>query len=494
MLNCLKKRVNKLGKNEYDYFPKNFLWGGAIAASQADGAFDIDGKKPNSSDVQPYLKGMSNVEIQELEKQGMTLAEVKKNLTDTAHYFPKRQGIDFYHTYETDLELVAEMGFKTFRTSIDWSRVFPNGDDTQPNEVALAHYERMILKMKELEIEPIITMLHYETPTNITLKYGGWQNKAVIEMFERYGKLLLDRFGSKVKYWIVINQINMIQIEPFLSLGMCKDQFQNVEEAEYQAVHNQMVASAKIKKYATTLKEDLEIGTMVADGTAYPFSCKPDDVVLAMQHNRMQYFFTDVQFRGEYPQYAWNYFKENQFDLKVSEQELQLLKDYPLDYLAISYYFSQMVDSVKNTNKPESITTNPYLEANPWGWNVDPQGLYHTLSHYWDRYQKKIIIAENGFGMYDKLEDGQIHDAYRTNYLGKHIEQVGRAIHDGAEVIAYCAWGPIDIVSCSSQQMSKRYGFIYVDLDDEGKGTGKRIKKDSFNWYQNVIATNGAEI
>ncbi|MDQ0155810.1 glycoside hydrolase family 1 protein [Robertmurraya andreesenii] len=481
-------------QNKYAAFPKDFLWGGAIAASQADGAYNEDGKLPNSSDVQPYLKGMSNEEIQRLEQQGMTLEEVKRNLTDTTHYYPKRHGIDFYHTFESDLELLAEMGFKTFRTSIDWSRVFPNGDEMEPNEAALKHYDKMIDKMKSLGIEPIITMLHYETPINITLEYGGWKNKEVIDMFERYGKVLLDRFGNRVKYWIVINQINMIQIEPFLSLGFCKDQYENIEEAEYQAVHNQMVACAKIQKYAKTLNYDLEIGTMVADMTVYPYSCKPDDVVLAMQHNRMQYFFTDVQFRGEYPKYALNYFKGNNITLEITEEELKLLRENTMDYLAISYYFSQMVDATKNVNKADSTSVNPNLEANPWGWNVDPQGLYNTLSQYWDRYQKPIIIAENGFGMYDELEDGQIHDDYRISYLSDHIEQVGRAIQDGADVIAYCAWGPIDIVSCSSQQMSKRYGFIYVDLDDEGKGSGKRMKKDSFYWYKKVIQSNGKEL
>lgn len=481
-------------KNNFPDFPKDFLWGGAIAASQADGAYTEEGKLPNSSDVQPYLKGLSNMEIQLLEKQGMTLDQVKKNLEDTVHYYPKRFGIDFYNTFESDLELLAEMGFKTFRTSIDWSRVFPKGDETEPNELALKHYDKMIDKMKSLGIEPIITMLHYETPVHLTLQYGGWKNKAVIEMFERYGKVLLDRFGDRVKYWIIINQINMIQIEPFLSLGICKDQYDPIEEAEYQAVHNQMVASAMIQKYAKTLNYDLQIGTMVADGTVYPNSCRPDDVILAMQHNRMQYLFTDVQLRGEYPKYALNYFRENNYHLEITEEEKQILRENTMDYMAISYYFSQMVDSTKNVNKPDSITVNPHLEANPWGWNVDPQGLYNTLSQYWDRYQKPIIIAENGFGMYDKLEDGTVHDDYRISYLGSHIEQVGRAIYDGADVIAYCAWGPIDIVSCSSQQMSKRYGFIYVDLDDEGQGSGERIRKDSFHWYKQVIATNGAEI
>jgi 6-phospho-beta-glucosidase len=484
----------KMRKNNYANFPKNFLWGGAIAASQADGAYDIDGKKLNSSDVQPYLKDMSNEEIQKIEQLGMTLEELNKNINDTEQYFPKRYGIDFYHTYEQDLELLAEMGFKSFRTSIDWARVFPNGDETEPNEEALIHYGKMIDKMKSLNIEPIITMLHYETPVNITLEYGGWANKEVIDMFERYGKVLLDRFGDRVKYWIVINQVNMIQIEPFLSLGMCSDQYDRKEEAEYQGVFNQMIASAKIQAYAKTLSYSLNIGTMVADGTVYPYSCKPDDVILAMEHNRMQYFFTDIQFKGEIPIYAENYFRENDIRLDINEEERKVLNENTMDYLAISYYFSQMVDSTKNVNKPDSTTSNPNLEVSPWGWNIDAQGLYNTLSQYWDRYEKPIIIAENGFGMYDKLADGKIHDDYRTAYLSAHIEQVGRAIKNGADVIGYCAWGPIDIVSCSSQQMSKRYGFIYVDIDDEGNGTRERIKKDSFTWYQKVIDTNGIEI
>jgi len=284
----------------------------------------------------------------------------------------------------------------------------------------------------------------------------------------------------------------MIQIEPFLSLGICSDQYENFEQAIYQGVHNQMVAAAKIKAYAKELDlSELQIGTMVADGTVYPGTCHPDDVILALKHNRMQYFFTDVEFRGEYPQYAKNYFAKYHIDIAMTKEEETLLKENTLDYLAISYYYSKVVDSRKNTDKPESASENPNLEASPWGWSIDPQGLYNTLSQYWDRYEKPLLIAENGLGMYDKLEDGTVHDEYRAQYLGEHIRQVGRAIHDGANVFGYCAWGPIDIVSCSSQQMSKRYGFVYVDLDDNGLGTGKRYLKDSYFWYKSVIASNG---
>lgn len=483
-------------KNQYSYFPKNFLWGGAQAASQADGAYRDDGKGLNSSDVQPFLKGLSNEEIQKIEVQGMTLAQAKAGVTDQEHYYPKRYGIDFYHTYESDIDLLSEMGFKTFRTSLDWSRIFPNGDDEEPNVAALEHYSKMIDYLLSKNIEPIITMNHYETPLNITFKYGGWPNKDVIPMFEKFGKTLLDWFGDRVKYWIVVNQINMVQTEPWLSVGVAADQYDNLAEALYQSTHNQMVAAAWIKNYAKSFNHpNLNIGTMVADGTVFPATAKPDDVVLALQHNRMQYMFTDVQFRGAYPKFAQNYFADHDIKLAITDAEMKLIKENPMDFLGISYYYSQMVDSTKNKYEVNDITPNPYLKASPWGWAIDPQGFYNTLSQYADRYGKPIIIAENGIGMYDELtEDKKVHDDYRVDYLRQHIEQVGRAIHDGANVIAYCAWGPVDIVSCSSQQMSKRYGFIYVDLDDEGNGTGARYKKDSFTWYKKVIATNGEEL
>lgn len=486
----------KLKKSKYPSFPKGFLWGGAQAASQADGAFQADGKGFNSSDVQPYLKGMSNQRIQELESKGMTIKEVEKNSHDKLNYYPKRYGIDFYHTYRSDLKLLADCGFKTFRTSLDWSRIFPNGDDEKPNESALNHYSKMIDYMLELGIEPIITMNHYETPINISLKYGGWANKAVIPMFEKFAKILLDWFGDRVKYWIVVNQINMVQIEPWLSVGVASDQYENTEQALYQAMHNQFVAAAWVKQYANSLNNpNLNVGTMVADGTVYPATSKPDDVVLAMQQNRMQYFVTDVQFRGKYPKFALNYFEKNGLHIKATSDELKLINENRMDFLAISYYYSKIVDSTKNKMYPSDNLQNPNLKKSDWGWAVDPQGLYNSLSQYYDRYQKPIIIAENGIGSYDRLEnDYQIHDPYRIDYIGSHIEQVGRAIHDGAQVIAYCAWAPIDIVSCSSQQMSKRYGLVYVDLDDEGRGSGKRYLKDSYFWYKQVINSNGAEI
>lgn len=471
--------------------PENFLWGGAIAANQAEGAFKVEGKGVSLADLHKYYPEKSNEEISAAQHKGMSLAEVKENLADQEGYYPKRHGIDFYHTFEKDLELLSEMGFKNFRTSIDWTRIFPTGEETEPNEAGLAYYDRLIDKIIALGMEPIITILHYETPVEITLNYGGWNNRKVIDLFVKYGKVVLDRYKDKVKYWIVINQINLIQFEPFNSTAVPYDTVDNYEEASYQAVHNQFVASAKLAEFAHKINPEMMIGTMVADCTAYPFSCDPDDVILAMKRNRMEYFYTDVQFNGEYPQYALNYFAENGLTIDITEEDRCLLKENTMDYLAISYYYSQMVDATKNTLNPSSVTPNPNLKANPWGWAVDPKGLYNTLSQYWDRYHKAIIVAENGFGMYDKLEDGTVHDDYRISYLSEHIAEMKHAMYDGVEVIAYCAWGPIDIVSCSSAQMEKRYGFIYVDLDNEGKGSAERIKKDSFYWYKKVIESNG---
>ncbi|MDQ0174961.1 glycoside hydrolase family 1 protein [Bacillus chungangensis] len=470
-------------------FPDHFLWGGAVAANQCEGAFDVGGKGMSLADVHRYDPD------QDITKHDsdVTLAQVKAAIEDKIGYYPKRHGIDFYHTYKDDLKLLAEMGFKTFRTSIDWSRIFPNGDELEPNEEGLAFYDRLIDEILHLGMEPIITMLHYETPLNITLKYGGWHNRKVVDMFTRYGEVLLRRYQDKVKYWIVINQINLMYHESFNSVAICKDQVENVDEAKYQAIHHQFVASAIIVEKAREINPDMKIGTMLADCTAYPESCDPDDVVMALKRNRLQYFFTDVQFRGEYPGYMKHFFAENNYDIKVEPGDAEILKKNTMDYLAISYYYSSMVSS-KNSMNPADTSKNPHLKANPWGWAIDPKGLYHALCQYYDRYQVPLMIAENGLGMYDKLEDGTVHDDYRISYLSQHIAQMKEAIKDGVEVFAYCAWGPIDIVSCSSAEREKRYGFIYVDLDNLGNGTGKRMKKDSFYWYKNVIATNGKEL
>lgn len=471
-------------------FPKDFLWGGAVAACQIEGAYDVDGRGLSTSDIHLYDQHLDRAHI--AKEGGGTLAEIKVAMKDTKGYYPKRYGIDFYHTYKEDLALLKEMGFQCFRTSISWSRIFPKGDEAEPNEAGLKFYDRLIDEIIKDGMEPIITISHYDIPLYLVTEYGGFANRKVIDFFVNYSKVLLERYKGKVKYWIVCNQVNLVPVVQFGSLGIYDDQAENMEELMYQAVHNQFVAGARVVKLAKTIDPDAHMGTMLADCTAYPASCKPEDVVLTMKRNRMQYFFSDVQLRGSYPVYALRYFEEHDIHIQMEAGDEQLIKDYPMQFLALSYYSTKIIDSTKNGMKPDDSEQNPYLKPTPWEWRMDPLGFYHMLNQYYDRYQIPLLIAENGFGAIDQVEaDGSIHDDYRIDYYKQHIEQMKEAIKDGVEIIAYCAWGPIDIISSSSAEMSKRYGFIYVDQDDLGHGTKKRSKKDSFYWYSKVIASNG---
>ena len=474
-------------------FKDGFLWGGAVAACQIEGAYDVDGRGLSTSDIRAYDKNMNRAHIEK--EGGGTLAEIKASIQDTESYFPKRHGIDFYHTYKEDLALLKELGLKAFRTSISWSRIFPKGDELEPNEAGLKFYDNLIDEIIKDGMEPIITMSHYDIPLYLVTEYGGFANKKTIEFFVRYAKILLERYKGKVKYWIVCNQVNLVPTVQFGSLGIYDDQAENMEELMYQAVHNQFVAGAKVVELAKEIDPEAVMGTMVTDGTFYPATCKPEDVILTMKKNRMQYFFTDVQLRGEYPLYALRYFAENDIHVEISEEDERLLKENPMQFLAISYYSTKIVDHEKNTMKAFEGEQNPYLEPTPWEWRADPLGFYNSLSQYWDRYEVPLMIAENGLGALDTVEeDGSIHDEYRIEYLQQHIEQLKECVKDGVDILAYLSWGPIDIVSSSSAEMSKRYGYIYVDLDDLGKGSGKRLKKDSFYWYKHVIETNGEDL
>ncbi len=475
-------------------FPEGFLWGGAVAACQVEGAYDVDGRGLSTSDIHLYDKNLDRAHI--AQEGGGTLAGIKEAMADTEGYYPKRYGIDFYHTYKEDLALLKEMGFKCFRSSFSWPRIFPKGIEDEPNEEGLRFYDRLLDEMIADGMEPIMTVSHYDIPLYLVTEYGGFADRRVVDCFVKYAKVLFSRYGGKVRHWIVCNQVNLLPTVRFGCLGIYDDQAEDMDSLMYQAVHNQFVACARAHEAGKAIDPNMSIGTMLAFGTYYPASCKPDDVILNLKNMRlMNYFFADVQLRGEYPGYMLRYFKEHNIHITMEPGDEELLKRETLDFLALSYYSSSITDSEKNRYYPFDGCQNPNLEPTPWEWRMDPQGFYYALSECYDRYRVPLLVAENGFGALDTVEaDGSIHDPYRVDYYRKHILAMKEAVLDGVEILAYCAWGPIDIVSSSTAEMSKRYGFVYVDQDDFGNGTKKRSRKDSFYWYQKVIASNGEDL
>lgn len=477
-------------------FPEHFLWGGGVAACQIEGAYDVDGRGLSTSDVQAYdpdnIKKKSIIDPE----GGGTRASILKAAADTSDIYPKRRGIDFYHTYKEDLALLKEMGFTCFRTSICWTRIFPNGDEELPNEKGLKFYDNLIDEIIKNGMEPIITIYHYDMPLKLALENKGFTSRKTVDAFMKYARTILERYKDKVKYWIVFNQINCSGFIRLGGIGVCDDDFENMEEATYQAVHNQLVASALVKKAALEINPDMMIGIMNGDGPTYPATCRPADMNLNYRVDRLNnFYYTDVAFFGEYPEYIKRYFNEHGVNLVMEEGDEEILKNYTMDFFATAYYSTMIVDSDKHEYKPSSMEQNPYLTPTRWDWRADPVGFYYSLNRYWDRYHKPIIVAENGLGMVDTLtEDKKVHDEGRIEFLRDHIYQMRESIKDGVDIIAYCAWGPIDIVSSSTGEMDKRYGFIYVDLDNFGKGSGERIKKDSFEWYKKVIASNGEDL
>ncbi|MFC0179335.1 glycoside hydrolase family 1 protein [Thorsellia kenyensis] len=458
-------------------FPKNFLWGGAVAANQVEGAYLKDGKGLTTSDMQP--KGLLSLEL-----DARTPGDF--NLKDIA--------IDFYHRYEEDIALFAEMGFSCLRTSIAWARIFPQGDEQQPNEAGLEFYDKVFECMHKHGIKPMITLSHYEMPMGL-VHQGGWGNKETINCFERYAKTVFTRYKDKVKLWLTFNEINMALHEPFTGVGLKKGSSQS---EIFQAIHHQLVASAKAVKLCHEIVPEGKIGNMLLGGLVYPLTCKPEDVHSAMAETRHSLFFGDVQARGAYPGYMLRYFKDNNITVNISEQDKIDLK-HTVDYISFSYYMSGCVTADEEIAKAQAnilnMVPNPHLKSSEWGWQIDPLGMRILLNSLWDRYQLPLFIVENGLGAIDKLDEhGQINDTYRINYINDHLVQVEEAIKDGVELWGYTSWGPIDLVSAGTAQMSKRYGFIYVDRDDQGNGTLERKRKQSFYWYQDIIKSNGSNL
>lgn len=471
-------------------FSEDFLWGGAIAANQAEGAWNEDGKGPSIADIEVLPEEYSRLGVLGFSH---TADEVNAAIADEVGYYPRRYGIDFYHTYEQDLALMHEMGFKCFRTSFNWTRIFPSGDDPEPCEEGLAFYDRLIDTMHSYGIEPVMTISHYEMPTRLVTEYDGWADRRVLEHFLRYCRVLFERFHDRVRYWIPFNQINSLGgWGEFASLGLVNERFEDRRQATYQALHNQFVANAEAVRIAHEIDPSLMVGMMLGDDRRYAKTSDPADQLRAFQQMQMNdYFYCDVLARGGYPGYAKRFFEEHSISFEVTEDDERVLRENTVDFLSFSYYSTRVADPWDF----EVGADNPYLEKSIWGWAIDPTGFRISLNDYWDRYRKPLFIAENGLGALDEVApDGCIHDDYRISYLRAHIEAMREAIKDGVNVFGYASWGPIDIVSCSQGEMSKRYGYVYVDRDDRGNGSGKRIKKDSFFWYQNVIASNGEDL
>jgi 6-phospho-beta-glucosidase len=413
-------------------------------------------------------------------------------------------GIDFYHRYKDDIKLFAEMGFKVFRTSIAWSRIFPGGDEKEPNEKGLKFYDELFDELLKYGIEPLVTISHYETPLHLSVKYDGWVNRDMISFYERYVRTIFNRYGSKVKYWLTFNEINSVLHEPFMSGGIYTDKSQLKKQDLYQAIHHELVASALATKIGHEMMPDSKIGCMILSMPMYALTSDPDDVIAAMKADHMNTFFGDVHVRGEYPGYMKRYFKENDIQIQMADGDEALLKNHTVDFVSFSYYMSacEAADRLKAQAGEGNLmggVTNPYLKQSEWGWAIDPQGIRYVLNQFYDRWQKPLFIVENGLGAVDELitePDGTktVLDDYRINYLRDHLIQVREAIEDGVPVMGYTSWGCIDLVSASTAELKKRYGFIYVDRNDDGTGTLNRYKKKSFEWYKNVIGTNGENL
>nr|WP_281733653.1 6-phospho-beta-glucosidase BglA [Bacillus safensis] len=475
--------------------PKDFLWGGALAAHQFEGGWNEAGKGPSVVDV--MTAGAHGVPRQITE----TIEEDK--------FYPNHEAIDFYHRYKEDIAMFAEMGLKCLRTSIGWSRIFPKGDEAEPNEAGLQFYDDVFDELLKHGIEPVITLSHFEMPLHLAREYGGFRSRKVAEYFAKFAEVCFNRYKDKVTYWMTFNEINnKMDVNNPLFLwtnsGVSVKEGENAKEVMYQAGHHELLASAWAVAKGKEINPAFQIGAMVSHVPIYPYSSNPEDVMLAEEYMRQRYFFPDVQVRGYYPSYALKEFEREGYHIPIEKGDEESLRKGKVDYLGFSYYMSTTVKSdtvsdhngdIVNGALPHGVD-NPYIKSSDWGWSIDPTGLRYTLNRFYDRYQIPLFIVENGFGAIDQVEeDGSIHDPERIQYLASHIEALKKAIeYDGVDLIGYTPWGIIDIVSFTTGEMKKRYGMIYVDRDNEGNGSMKRLKKDSFTWYQNVIATNGEEV
>jgi 6-phospho-beta-glucosidase len=470
-------------------FPADFLWGGALAANQAEGAYREGGKGLSTVDMIPH--GAHRLAVKLGQEQRFTLREDE--------FYPSHVGIDFYHRYKEDIALMAEMGFSVFRTSIAWSRLFPRGDETQPNAQGIAFYRDVFRECQKHGIEPLVTLCHFDVPMHLVQEYGSWRNRKMVAFFTHYARSCFEAFDGLVKYWLTFNEINILLHSPFSGAGLVFEDGEHQEQVKYQAAHHELLASALATKIAHEVNPHNQVGCMLAGGSFYPWSCKPEDVWVALEKDRENLFFIDVQARGAYPAYTQRLLREKGVTLEMQPGDSEILKN-SVDFVSFSYYASRCASAEMNEHNSSAANVvkslkNPHILASEWGWGIDPLGLRITMNMMYDRYQKPLFLVENGLGAKDEFnQQGEIDDDYRISYLREHIKAMADAIEDGVPVMGYTSWGCIDLVSASTGEMSKRYGFVHVDRDDQGNGTLARTRKKSFYWYQKVIASNGADL
>lgn len=498
-------------------FPSDFLWGGATAANQYEGGYNEGGKGLAVADL--ITDGNKNTPRKIFYRfpdgregyitPGECIPVGAEGIMKEGYYYPSHVATDFYHHYKEDIALFAEMGFKVLRLSISWTRIFPNGDDAEPNEAGLQFYDDVFDELRKHGIEPLVTILHFDMPVHLATQYGGWINRKLIDFYLHYARTVFTRYKDKVKYWVTVNEINVLG--GYWTLGLASNNRKEKESSnqgetpaadagiKFQSLHHMMVASSLANKIAREINPNFRMGAMLALSGIYPATCHPDDVFGAYEFRRKALIFSDVLFRGSYPNYTQAIFDEYGFHLQMERGDEEILRQYPSDFLAFSYYRTTVYDR----NSPHTTTTggqqgspNPYLKTTAWGWPIDPDGLRFVLNELYDRYQKSLFIVENGMGAQDTVNpDGTIDDDYRIDYLRGHVQAIRKAVEiDNIPVMGYTPWGCIDIVSAGTGEMAKRYGMIYVDMDDKGHGTLKRSRKKSFYWYKKVIDSNGEDL
>ncbi|MFM5241391.1 6-phospho-beta-glucosidase [Aeromonas media] len=470
-------------------FPQGFLWGGALAANQAEGAHLEGGKGLTTVDMIPH--GANRMAVKLGQEKRFTLRDDE--------FYPSHEAIDFYHRYKEDIALMAEMGFTVFRTSIAWSRLYPKGDEAEPNPEGIAFYRALFEECKKHGIEPLVTLCHFDVPMHLVVEYGSWRNRQMVDFFTRYARTCFEQFDGLVKYWLTFNEINILLHSPFSGAGLVFEEGEDREQVKYQAAHHELVASALATRIAHEVNPHNQVGCMLAGGSFYPYSCKPEDVWAALQKERENLLFIDVQARGVYPAYAASLFREKGIQLVKAPEDDDILK-HSVDFVSFSYYASRCASADMNQDNTSAANVvkslrNPHIQQSQWGWGIDPLGLRITMNSLYDRYQKPLFLVENGLGAMDEINAaGEIEDDYRIDYLRAHISAMGDAIADGVPLLGYTSWGCIDLVSASTGEMSKRYGFVHVDRDDAGRGTLARRRKKSFWWYRQVIASNGEDL